>query len=140
MFDTKVVEYDSLEKESIHKIRNKVFTIEQGIPSETDFDGIDATALHALIYIDNIAVGTGRMLDDGHIGRISILKECRGIGLGGVLVKALIESATEKDYDRVYLGAQKHAIEFYLKLGFQPYGDEYLEAGILHCSMSKVLR
>jgi len=139
MFVTKVVKYDSIEKSMIHKVRNTVFTDEQGIPSEIDFDGLDNAALHALIYIDKIVVGTGRMLNDGHIGRISILKEHRGLGLGAELVKALVESAKENSYDRVYLGAQKHAIKFYEKLGFETFGDEYVEAGIEHMSMEKTL-
>ena len=36
----------------------------------------------------------------------------------------------------VRLGSQTHALEFYKRLGFIEFGDEYLDAGILHKDMA----
>ena len=93
-----------------------------------------------LILCNGKPVGTGRILTDGHIGRIAILSDFRGQGLGAKIVLSLVQEAENKDYPRVYLGAQKHAIDFYAKLGFKPFGDEFLSAGIVHLSMEKTLR
>lgn len=140
MFEVKNVAYVGQEKEAIRSIRDSVFIQEQQIDPEIEFDGLDSSAVHALVYCDGNAVGTGRILSDGHIGRIAILKAYRGQGLGSKIVLSLIEEAVSQQYDRVYLGSQKHAIQFYEKLGFQPYGDEFIEANIPHLSMEKIIR
>ena len=137
MFEVKNVEYVGIYKEAIREVRNMVFIKEQHIDPEIEFDGLDDVAVHALVLFDGKAVGTGRILDDGHIGRIAIIKEFRAKGLGSKIVLSLIDEATNKGYPRVYLGSQKHAIDFYTKLGFEPFGDEFMEAGIPHLSMEK---
>lgn len=137
MFEVKNVEYVGIYKEAIREVRNMVFIKEQHIDPEIEFDGLDDVAVHALVLFDGKAVGTGRILDDGHIGRIAIIKEFRAKGLGSKIVLSLIDEATNKGYPRVYLGSQKHAIDFYTKLGFQSYGDEFIEAEIPHLSMEK---
>ncbi|MUK31841.1 GNAT family N-acetyltransferase [Aliivibrio fischeri] len=140
MFEVKNVAYINKEKEEIRSIRDSVFIQEQEIDPEIEFDGLDSSAVHALVYCDGEAVGTGRILSDGHIGRIAILKAYRSKGLGSKIVLSLIEEAARQNYERVYLGSQKHAIQFYEKLGFQPYGEEFIEADIPHLSMEKILK
>ncbi len=121
----------------IKHIRNSVFTNEQCIDSEIDFDGQDDDCTHVLIIKNDEYVGTGRMLNDGHIGRLAVLKEYRGQGLGAKMVLSLMKKAKNENMKRVYLGAQKHAIGFYGKLGFSIYGDPYIEANIEHSHMEK---
>ena len=139
MFKIRLVAFEGEDEQSIRAIRESVFVDEQGISAEIDFDGLDATAVHALAYLNDNAVGTGRMLADGHIGRIAILKEYRGQKVGSKIVCSFIDEAVKKDYRRVYLGSQKHANEFYQRLGFTAYGEEFIDAGIVHISMEKVL-
>ncbi|GLR75262.1 GNAT family N-acetyltransferase [Aliivibrio sifiae] len=139
MFEVKNVEYSGESKDFIREIRDTVFIKEQQIDPEIEFDGLDGVAVHALVTFEGKAVGTGRILDDGHIGRIAIVKEFRSKGLGSKIVLSLIDEAIDKGYERVYLGSQKHAIDFYTKLGFQPYGEEFIEADIPHLSMEKRL-
>ncbi|MBL4831434.1 MAG: GNAT family N-acetyltransferase [Aliivibrio sp.] len=127
------------EKPQIQSIRNTVFTIEQGVDSTIDFDGQDDDAIHVLVKENGRAVGTGRMLADGHIGRVAIIKESRGEGVGAKVVLRLVDEAIKLNFASVYLGAQLQAVDFYLKLGFTPYGEEYIEADIKHISMEKVL-
>lgn len=133
------VAFDGESEKCIRSIRESVFINEQGISPEIDFDGLDGSAIHALVSIDGKPVGTGRMLKDGHIGRVAVLSEFRGQGLGAKIVLSLIDEATIQGYERVYLGAQKQAIDFYVKLGFSPFGEEFVEAGIVHLSMDKSL-
>jgi predicted GNAT family N-acyltransferase len=84
-------------------------------------------------------VATGRLLPDGHIGRMAVLKEWRNRGIGGRMLEALIQRARERGDAEVALSAQVHAVPFYLANGFVPEGDEYLEAGIRHQAMRRQL-
>ena len=77
MIEVKIVKFENPAKESIQQIRHTVFTVEQGVSPEIEIDGKDHDAIHALIYSNGLAVGTGRILKDGHIGRIAVLKEYR---------------------------------------------------------------
>jgi predicted GNAT family N-acyltransferase len=139
MQNVSIVAFDTENQPHIRAIRNAVFIDEQHIDPELEFDGLDESAIHALVAVDNKYVGTGRMLDDGHIGRIAILKDYRGRGLGARVVLALVAEAAHRGYPRVYLGAQTHAIDFYTGLGFTPFGEEFMDAGIPHLSMEKTL-
>ena len=139
MSGIQIVAYEPAHQSHIRAIRDAVFMQEQGVSPELEFDGLDASAMHVLAVVDGEYVGTGRMLDDGHIGRIAILRNYRGLGLGAKVVQALVAEATRLGYPRVYLGAQIHAVDFYAKLGFTPYGDEFMDAGIPHLSMEQSL-
>ncbi|MGB5856575.1 MAG: GNAT family N-acetyltransferase [Oceanisphaera sp.] len=139
MSGIQIVAYEPAHQSHIRAIRDAVFMQEQGVSPELEFDGLDPSAMHVLAVVDGEYVGTGRMLDDGHIGRIAILRNYRGLGLGAKVVQALVNEATHLGYPRVYLGAQTHAVDFYAKLGFTPYGDEFMDAGIPHLSMEQSL-
>ncbi|MBU3824454.1 MAG: GNAT family N-acetyltransferase [Candidatus Oceanisphaera merdipullorum] len=139
MSDIHLVAYDAAHNPHIKHIRETVFIAEQQVPAELEFDGLDEAALQLLVAVDGQYVGTGRMLDDGHIGRIAILKDFRGLGLGAKMVQALVDEAARLGYPRVYLGAQTQALGFYAKLGFTPYGSEFMDAGIPHLAMEQML-
>ncbi len=119
----------------IKSVRNAVFSVEQGIDSALDFDGQDKDAMHALVIAEGKPVGTGRVLSDGHIGRVCVLKSHRGLGLGRDITKALVESAREQNLSQVYLNSQAHAIAFYKELGFETHGEGHMEVGIPHQAM-----
>ena len=134
-FIPSLVQFDEKYEREIKRIRNRVFTKEQQIDEEKDFDGQDPGAVHVLVACQGQYVGTGRMLADGHIGRLAVLKAYRGRGLGASVLLALITEAKSKGMTRVYLGAQKHATGFYEKLGFSVYGEPYMEVNIEHVQM-----
>ena len=140
MFKVKIATYDNENIKYIRSIRDNIFIKEQGIDPKIEFDGLDSSAIHTLVFINDKAIGTGRILIDGHIGRIAVLSEYRGQGIGSKIIKSLIDEAIRSNYKRVYLGSQKQAINFYLKLGFTPFGDEFMEAEILHLSMEKIIQ
>lgn len=120
-------------------IRLAVFVEEQGVPREIEMDEIDAQCVHALAFEDGTAVGTGRLLPDGHIGRMAILKPWRGRGIGSAILHSLIEAARRRGDRAVMLSAQVHAVDFYCAHGFAPEGEVYEEAGIAHQAMIRAL-
>jgi predicted GNAT family N-acyltransferase len=120
-------------------IRFEVFVREQRVPAEIELDAQDAVSLHALSFIENKAVATGRLLPDGHIGRMAVLKAWRGRGVGGQMLARLIEAARERGDRQVALSAQVHAVGFYRSHGFRPVGEVYQEAGIDHQAMIRQL-
>lgn len=120
-------------------IRFAVFVEEQGVPQDIELDDMDAHCIHALFFQGELPVGTGRLLPDGHIGRMAVLKEWRGRGIGGLILNRLIECARLRGDREVALSAQVHALDFYRAHGFVEEGVEYLEAGIRHQRMRKTL-
>ena len=127
-------------KAEAQRIRFAVFVEEQGVPADIELDEWDAQSLHALAFHGNLAVGTGRLLPDGHIGRMAVLKEWRGRGVGAALLQRLIRAARERGDAQVVLSAQVHALGFYRAHGFISQGDVYEEAGIPHQEMRLALR
>ena len=120
-------------------IRFKVFVEEQRVPAEIELDEHDAVCVHAVAFDGERAVGTGRLLPDGHIGRMAVLSENRNRGVGALLLTSLMEKAKEQGFPEVALSAQIHAAKFYRRHGFVEEGPEYMEAGIRHQAMRKAL-
>jgi predicted GNAT family N-acyltransferase len=117
-------------------VRFEVFVQEQNVPAELEMDSMDALCLHAVAYdADGAPVGTGRLLPDGHIGRMAVRKPGRGSGVGGALLQALMAQAKQRGDKVVMLSAQTHAAPFYERHGFRIEGDEFFEAGIAHINM-----
>jgi predicted GNAT family N-acyltransferase len=121
----------------LHAIRRAVFVDEQRVPEELEWDDADADCRHVLAYSPKgTAIGTGRLLSDGHIGRMAVLKAWRGKGVGSAILVFLIGLAREKGFRVLRLHAQTHALGFYEKYGFVATGDEFMEAGIPHRAMA----
>jgi predicted GNAT family N-acyltransferase len=127
-------------REQASRIRFAVFVDEQKVPPEIEMDEHDAQCAHALAYSgDGRAVGTGRLLPDGHIGRMAVVKDWRGRGVGAAILMALVEAARRRGDVEVALSAQTHALGFYRRHGFSPEGEVYEEAGIPHQAMRRSL-
>lgn len=120
-------------------IRFTVFCEEQGVPREIELDDQDAACVHVVAYEEGTPVATGRLLPDGHIGRMAVLEKWRGRGIGGLMLARLIEHAKQRGERQVVLSAQIHALPFYAAHGFVPHGVEYMEAGIRHQEMRRRL-
>jgi len=135
---SKICDYES-NTEDICSIRYEVFVDEQNVPEELEIDGLDNEAKLVLACVDGVPIGTGRILSDGHIGRVAVLKDYRGFGIGKLIMKELIKWAQDITLKKVWLSSQWHAHSFYLDLGFVCVGDIYKEAGIDHIKMYRVL-
>ena len=121
-------------------LRFAIFVGEQNVPSGIDLDDMDEKCMHAVAYdVDNKAIGTGRLLPDGHIGRMAVVKEWRRRGIGAEIMAALMSEARKQGHKQVVLSAQLQAAEFYRELGFVAEGKVYPEAGILHQKMVRDL-
>lgn len=119
-------------------IRFEVFVEEQKVPADIELDDMDAVCLHAVAYdAAGTPIGTGRLLPDGHIGRMAVRASARGTGTGGALLHALMAQAQARGDARVVLSAQAHAAPFYLRHGFVVDGEEFFEAGIAHIQMQR---
>ncbi len=121
-------------------LRFAVFVEEQNVPAEIELDSFDALSVHAVAFdASGEAVGTGRLLPDGHIGRMAVAKPARGAGVGSALLGALMDEARRRGHAYAMLSAQKHAVAFYRKHGYSPHGGEYDDAGIPHIDMRRAL-
>ncbi|ATP45838.1 GNAT family N-acetyltransferase [Pseudomonas kermanshahensis] len=119
----------------IRRIREAVFIAEQHVPPELEWDSDDPTAVHFLALEGDYPIGTARLLPDGTIGRVSVLKDWRGLKVGDALMNAVIVEAQNSDLKQQMLSAQVHATPFYERLGFRVVSEEFLEAGIPHVDM-----
>ena len=121
---------------TLSAIRTTVFVGEQGVPPEIEIDGRDPGCAHVVAESDSgEAVGTGRLMPDGRIGRMAVLAAWRGRGVGAAMLEALVAEARRRGFRETYLHAQAHAKAFYARHGFVVEGEEYLEAGIPHIGM-----
>jgi predicted GNAT family N-acyltransferase len=107
----------------IRRIRTAVFVEEQNVPLALDYDA------------NNAAVGTGRLLPDGHFGRMAVLAANRKRGIGDAIMRAVIDTAAAEKLPELYLHAQLTALPFYSGFGFSCYGEEFLDADMPHIAM-----
>ena len=121
-------------------IRTTVFVDEQRVPAEMELDEWDPRSVHAVAFdAGGTAVGTGRLLPDGHIGRMAVLRSARGEGVGSALLAALMTEARRRGHRQAVLSAQTHAVAFYQRYGYIVEGAEYMDAGIPHVDMRCML-
>lgn len=116
-------------------IRRRVFIEEQSVPENLEWDGMDDDAVHVLALDATRAIGCARMLPGGRIGRMAVLPEWRGRGVGRAMLETLIALSREQGLAHVSLSAQTHAIPFYAKSGFKVRSEIYDDAGIPHRDM-----
>lgn len=127
-------------KQSLTDVRCQVFVVELQIPEALELDEHDPHCHHVLVSeLHGRPVGAGRIKADGHIGRMAVLKDCRGQGVGAAMLTALLAYAGEQGYTRVFLHAQINAVPFYTRFGFVASGEPFIDAGILHRRMVKSL-
>lgn len=131
------------ERQAAFDIRRAVFIEEQAIPEAEEWDDHDATATHLLARIDGRPAATARLIaagDTAKIGRVAVLAEWRGAGLGRQVMARALHLAAEHGFARAVLEAQLYAIPFYEGLGFVAEGPEFDDgSGILHRRMSRDL-
>lgn len=125
--------------ETCRRLRRIVFIHEQGVSEADELDDLDGQAIHLLATVDGVPTGSARLLrlgDTGKIGRVCVLREARGKGLGAALIReAVAVFRAMPGVTRAKLGSQTHAIGFYERLGFVATGPQYDDAGIPHRDM-----
>ena len=130
----------SADFKDLRSIREPVFVIEQQVPIEEEWDALDPHCQHVIARdAQHQPIGTGRLTPERKIGRMAVLRDWRGRGVGDALLQALIARARELGWTEVSLNAQVGALGFYEKFGFVPYGERFEEAGIQHLAMRLAL-
>jgi predicted GNAT family N-acyltransferase len=123
----------------LKNIREKVFIQEQKVTPQLEWDGMDEKAIHFLVFNDKAAIGCARAIvikDHMQLGRMAVLKEYRGQGIGSALIEKAMTIAKLNQLSAIYISAQCHAIDFYKKFGFEVKSDIYLDAEIPHRDMT----
>lgn len=123
------------DRDRMRAIRYPVFVLEQAVPETLEQDAHDAVSSHVIAVLEDVDVGTGRLAPDGHLGRVAVLKDHRGRGVGRAIMQALIRIAKDQSFPEVELSSQIHALGFYQGLDFEVSGEPFLEAGIPHLRM-----
>lgn len=129
------------ELKKVLEIRKTVFIEGQNVPEEIEYDGLEDVSEHIIVILDNKPIGCARIRYIGKtakLERIAILEEYRGKGYGKELVIFMAEHAAKKA-DQLIMHAQYYLLEFYKSIGFEPYGEKFLEAGIEHIKMKKII-
>ncbi|HZP83670.1 MAG TPA: GNAT family N-acetyltransferase [Chthonomonadaceae bacterium] len=138
------------EREAVFALRRVVFVEEQAVPAEEELDVFDLTATHFLVRDTRLPPGdpsgivaTARLVDKGEgvgkVGRVAVLREHRGRGVGLLLMRLVEETARARGFTRLVLDAQLYAIPFYERLGYTAEGSIFLDANIEHRFMYKSL-
>lgn len=128
------------DRAALCRVREAVFVVEQGVPPALEWDEADAMCWHVLAESGGgEAIGAGRLLRDGHIGRLAVERPWRGRGVGGALLLELVGLAQAEGMPQLILHAQTHAIGFYVRHGFIAQGPDFVEAGIPHRLMRRSL-
>ena len=123
-------------RNELFDIRREVYIVEQAVPPELEVDEHDPECVHVLARDEGgRPIGTGRLLDDGHVGRVAVVASWRRRGVGAAVVRRLLELARERGMPETVADAQVQAIGFYERLGFRAEGDEFMDAGIPHRRM-----
>lgn len=127
-----------LEADELHALRHRIFVEEQQVPEDEEWDGLDATADHVIARnVDGEPIGCARLVPPGRIGRMAVLPDWRGRGVGSAMLMLLLERVRERGGGEAVLHAQASALEFYARHGFEPVGTRFMEAGIEHQAMRR---
>ena len=136
----KIVEggWEQLEQDAKY-IREQVFIQEQGIAPEDEWDDLDATVLHFIVYDKEQPIATARLLPQHSVGRVAVLMPYRKQGIGKILMQHIIDYARNQKLPYLKLSAQTYVTAFYEALGFKVQGEVYQDCGISHIDMTLAL-
>jgi predicted GNAT family N-acyltransferase len=138
-FAVRLCDWPSAEA-ALRAVRYDVFVVEQGVPQAIEWDDADRVSIHALAEdAAGCPIGCARLLPDGHIGRVAVLRTHRGRGVGAALLVRLLDAARERGDARAIVNAQVGAMPFYARYGFVARGEVFEEAGIDHRVMERAL-
>ena len=130
---------NAADRDALASVREIVFVLEQGVPRELEVDNDDPHSVHVLARApDGTPIGTGRLTPTGRIGRMAVMADWRGNGVGTMLLRALLDQARARRMSEVVLHAQRDAVAFYLDYGFAVAGGS--DIALCLCSRSAIWR
>lgn len=129
---------DGAARDAAHAVRTAVFVDEQGVSPDIERDALDVLSRHVLATgPDGTPIGAGRIAPDGRIGRMAVLADWRGRGVGEAMLRTLLDDARERGLRSTWLHAQLPAMGLYARAGFVAEGPQFDEAGIAHRTMRR---
>lgn len=128
---------DNTNMDAVFQLRHEVFVEEQHVDATIERDARDKEATHIVATMDDVVVGCARLFweDGAHIGRLAVKREYRHQGVGSAICQYIIDLAKERNCHQVWLNAQLVSYDFYLKIGFVPVGEVFVEADMEHVKM-----
>jgi predicted GNAT family N-acyltransferase len=133
---------DSEEMEAALALRHEVFCREQGVPEYEELDGRDQEGLHLVAIAGDELVGTCRLLQVGstvQFSRLAVRADARRQGIARALLALADDETRSAGGRRLVLHAQTYARLLYEQAGYRARGRAFIEAGIEHVAMEKVL-
>jgi len=134
-FDRAIVNWSDKQTE-LTSVRRAVFIGEQNVPESIELDNRDPDCFHVLASdIKGRPIGTARMDVKGKIGRMAVLHDYRSQGIGRKMIQTLMDYGRKNSITDFHVSSQVTAVGFYKKMDFEPFGEEFLEAAIMHINM-----
>ncbi|WP_404340258.1 GNAT family N-acetyltransferase [Pseudoalteromonas mariniglutinosa] len=132
----------SIDRERLQQIRERVFVYELHIPKHIEFDNLDIIAHHVLVTDDSkCPVATGRLCNDGLIGRIAVLPQHRNRSVYKSLLTYIVKLAQQQGCESISINCILNEVERFKRNGFSAQGQVFMEAGIprqrMHCPITQ---
>jgi predicted GNAT family N-acyltransferase len=130
------------EMAALLKLRHDVFCVEQGVPEREELDGRDGDGVHLVAVSDGEVLATCRLLFVGptvQFSRLAVRQTARRQGIASALLALADDETRAGGARRLVLHAQTYARSLYDVAGYEPRGRVFMEAGIEHIAMEKVL-
>lgn len=113
------------------------------MPEHLELDELDSSSTHFIVKDQDqpIAAARLRKMEEniGKVERVCVLEPYRGKKLGLLIMQNIEEYAKELGLMKLKLNAQSYAIPFYEKLHYTVTSPEFLDAGIPHRAMEKLI-
>jgi predicted GNAT family N-acyltransferase len=130
------------EMAAVLKLRHDVFCVEQGVPDREELDGRDGDGVHLVAVSGGEVLATCRLLFVGptvQFSRLAVRPSARRNGIASALLALAEDETRAGGARRLVLHAQTYARSLYDAAGYEPRGRVFMEAGIEHIAMEKVL-
>ena len=130
------------EMQAALQLRHEVFCVEQGVPEREELDGRDGDGVHLVAVSDGEVLATCRLLFVGptvQFSRLAVRQTARRHGIASALLALADDETRSGGARRLVLHAQTYARSLYDGAGYEPRGRVFMEAGIEHIAMEKVL-
>ena len=123
-------------------LRHAVFCGEQGVAEREELDGRDGEGVHLVAVADGTVLATCRLLFVGptvQLSRLAVRQDVRRHRIATRLLALADEEGRGARARRIVLHAQTYARSLYEAAGYEPRGRVFMESGIEHIAMEKLL-
>ena len=91
------------------------------------------------VWDKNECIGTMALYEEdpstSRMRYVAVQANRQGNGIGKMMTQEFEAESIRRGYSRIYLHARLVALDFYLKQGYEAFGDEFVEVNIPHRHM-----